>query len=125
MGPAHVLVSPGRRVTAPSARVGRRSGSLIVIVGAVAVVGAAIGPNVGAHPTAARLAIAAAVTFLAVLAALLRRREGQLADALLLAERRILAIGDSAHEWLWTSDPAGMITDSNRAVQDLLGFRAE
>jgi EAL domain-containing protein (putative c-di-GMP-specific phosphodiesterase class I) len=74
---------------------------------------------------AARLVIATTVVLLASATVVLLRRSRRLADALALAHRRLIALGDSAHEWLWTSDEAGVITYSNRAVQDLLGFRAE
>ncbi len=73
----------------------------------------------------ARLLLAIVVLALAAAAALLLRRTRQLTDALLIANRRLVAIGDSAHEWLWTSDGESVITYSNDAVEDLLGFRAE
>ncbi|MDQ1724073.1 MAG: hypothetical protein QOG52_1101 [Frankiaceae bacterium] len=110
-------------LTAP--RVERRTGILVVLLAAVAVAGVALGPGVGARTISARLSIAGAVTALALLIVLLVRRSNRLAESLQLAHRRLIAMGDSAHEWLWTTDPVGVITYSNRAVQDLIGYRAE
>jgi PAS domain S-box-containing protein len=72
-----------------------------------------------------RAVIVVTVLVLLALAVVLLRRNRQLVEALLVARRRLVAIGDSAHEWLWASDVSGVITYSNHAVQDLLGFRAE
>ena len=113
-------------MTAPAApRDEHNFGILAVLTAAVAAAGVGLGRSVGARTLTSRLTIAGAIVLLALLIVFLMRRSHRLAEALQLAHRRLLAMGDSAHEWLWTCDPVGVITYSNRAVQDLLGFRAE
>jgi EAL domain-containing protein (putative c-di-GMP-specific phosphodiesterase class I)/PAS domain-containing protein len=108
------------------ARGERRAVVGFAIAVAIAAAAVAIGPSLdGGRPQVTRWAVAGAIFALTVLALVLMRRSERLADSLLLVERRLAAIGDGAHEWLWTSNAAGTITSSNRAVQDLLGYRVD
>ncbi|MCU1677459.1 MAG: hypothetical protein JWM93_2217 [Frankiales bacterium] len=106
-------------------RVERTRAVFVILAVAVLVAAVALGPTVGARTTSARVVIAGAVLTLGLLTVFLAQRSQRLTESLLLSHRRLIAIGESAHEWLWTSDPAGVITHSNRAVEDLLGFRPE
>lgn len=94
----------------------------------VALGAGAVGISRLARADLAALDIALAWAGLVLLAGfglVLLLRGQRLVETVALASRRLSALGDSAHEWLWTTDAAGTITYSNRAIQDLLGYRPE
>jgi EAL domain-containing protein (putative c-di-GMP-specific phosphodiesterase class I)/PAS domain-containing protein len=111
--------------TRATARGERRAAVGFAIALALAAAVVAVGPSADGRSAVIRWAVAGAIFALTVLALGLLRRSEHLADSLLLIERRLAAIGDGAHEWLWTCDASGTITSSNRAVQDLLGYRVD